>query len=114
MATASTMEDLSRLLAPQRPTAAESRSDSTAEHPANVKPLLRNEPFLLVTSALHMPRSVRSFRRAGMDPIPYPVDFLVRGNYGWMDFIPSMESWWNLNAGLREYAATLFYLAGRA
>jgi uncharacterized SAM-binding protein YcdF (DUF218 family) len=107
------MEDLSRLLAPQRHAAAETRSDSTAEHPANVKPLLRKEPFVLVTSALHMPRSMRSFHRAGMNPVPYPVDFLVQGNYGWKDWIPSMESWWKLNAGLREYLATLLYLAGR-
>ena len=109
VATASRMEDLSRLLAPQRQTAAESRSDSTAEHPANVKLLLKNKSFVLVTSAFHMPRSMRNFHRAGMDPIPYPVDFLVQGNCGWMDWIPSMESWWKLNAGLREYAATLFH-----
>ncbi len=112
LATASTMEDLSRLISPGRPTAAEIKSDSTAEHPGNVKALLRDEPFALVTSALHMPRSMRNFHRSGMNPIPYPVDFLVQGNYGSMDWIPSMENWWKLNAGLREYVATLFYLMG--
>jgi len=114
LATAKTMEDLSRLLAPHRQTAAEAESDSTAEHPAKVKPLLIEPKFVLVTSALHMPRSIRIFRDAGMNPIPYPVDFLVQGQYGWMDWIPSLESWWKLNAGFREYLATLLYMARRA
>lgn len=35
--------------------------------------------WLLVTSALHMPRSVGCFRRAGMSVIPYPVDFRTAG-----------------------------------
>jgi len=31
--------------------------------------------WLLVTSAFHMPRSVGVYRQAGVDVIPYPVDF---------------------------------------
>jgi uncharacterized SAM-binding protein YcdF (DUF218 family) len=33
------------------------------------------ETWLLVTSALHMPRAVGCFRRAGWTIIPYPVDY---------------------------------------
>jgi uncharacterized SAM-binding protein YcdF (DUF218 family) len=32
-------------------------------------------PWLLVTSAWHMPRAVGSFRAAGLEVLPYPVDF---------------------------------------
>lgn len=31
--------------------------------------------YLLITSARHMPRSVGTFRQAGVDVIPYPVDY---------------------------------------
>ncbi|MBG0809814.1 YdcF family protein [Methylosinus sp. H3A] len=41
------------------------------------------EPWLLVTSAMHMPRSVGIFRRVGFPAIPYPVAYHTRGS--WMD-----------------------------
>lgn len=36
------------------------------------------EPWILVTSAFHMPRAVGTFRKAGWTVVPYPTDF----NYG--------------------------------
>ena len=33
------------------------------------------ETWLLVTSAIHMPRAVGCFRRAGWTIVPYPVDY---------------------------------------
>ena len=33
--------------------------------------------ILLVTSAFHMPRAQRLFERAGLQVIPFPVDFQV-------------------------------------
>lgn len=49
---------------------------NTRQHPARVRPLLENPeaPFLLVTSALHMSRSVARFRAAGLQPIAAPAD----------------------------------------
>jgi uncharacterized SAM-binding protein YcdF (DUF218 family) len=38
---------------------------------------LGSAPFLLVTSAFHMPRAVREFRRAGARPIPAPTGQLT-------------------------------------
>ena len=32
-------------------------------------------PWILVTSAFHMPRSVGVYRQQGINIIPYPVDF---------------------------------------
>jgi uncharacterized SAM-binding protein YcdF (DUF218 family) len=106
-----TMQDLSHLIAPGRQVMAEARSESTAEHPANVRPLLRKEPFVLVTSAYHMFRSMRSFNKAGLNPIPYPVDFLAMGGrYGWSDWLPSTQSLWTINVALREYLALALYM----
>ena len=104
-----TMQDLSRLIAPGRQVLAEARSESTAEHPTNVRPLLRKEPFVLVTSAYHMPRSIRSFNKAGLRPVPYPVDFLSSSGYGWLDVLPSFEDLWKMNLALREYQALILY-----
>ena len=38
------------------------------------------QPFVLVTSAWHMPRAVALMRRAGLEPLPCPADFLSRTN----------------------------------
>ena len=35
-------------------------------------------PFALVTSAWHMPRAVALMRRAGLNPLPCPADFLAQ------------------------------------
>ena len=104
-----TMQDLSHLIAPGREVLAEARSESTADHPANVRPLLNKGSFVLVTSAFHMPRSMRSFNKAGLNPIPYPVDFLSSGGYGWLDVLPSFENFWKMNAAIREYQALVLY-----
>ncbi len=107
--TAETMRALSRLLDPGRPAVAEVRSGSTAEHPENVRRLLAGGPFVLVTSASHMPRAMASFRRAGLEPIAYPVAPMVHGRYGWNSFLPSLDSLGTLQAGWREYLGMVFY-----
>lgn len=110
LAVALTMKDLTHFIAPECEVAAEARSESTAEHPSNIRPLLNPGRFILVTSALHMVRSIRSFRKAGLDPIPYPIDFLSAGSgYHWSDGLPSIENLWKLDVAAREYLALAFY-----
>jgi uncharacterized SAM-binding protein YcdF (DUF218 family) len=56
----------------------ESKSRSTAENAAEVSAMLgtgKDSPFLLVTSAFHMPRAVLTFRKAGVNVIPVSTDF---------------------------------------
>lgn len=55
-----------------------------AKRLADPKP---GERWLLVTSAFHMARSVETFRRAGFDVVPYPVDFRSDGRFS-DDFRP--------------------------
>lgn len=60
----------------------EDKARNTWENAVFVKPMLDQKPgerWLLVTSAWHMPRSVGIFRKAGIDVIPFPVDFTTQG-----------------------------------
>ena len=40
-------------------------------------------PWVLVTSAFHMPRAVGVFRRTGWSVVPYPVDYQSLGRIDW-------------------------------
>jgi len=48
-------------------------------------------PYLLVTSAFHMRRSLMIFKKAGMDVIPYPANYIVRRKAVISDLVPSAE-----------------------
>jgi len=47
----------------------------TREEAQAIKQRIGNAPFLLVTSAYHMPRSMQLFQREGVNPIAAPADF---------------------------------------
>ena len=56
----------------------ENRSRNTYENAVFAKELAKPKPgerWLLVTSALHMPRAIGCFRRAGFPVEAYPVDW---------------------------------------
>lgn len=56
----------------------ETSSDDTASEAKSVLPFVRNAPFILVTSAYHMPRAMALFRYLGMRPIPAPSNYASR------------------------------------
>lgn len=67
-----------------------------------------SETWLLVTSALHMPRALLVFEQIGWEVVPYPVDYLTRGD-GRLRFDPNVIAnlgdfdrvvgeWWTLLA----------------
>ena len=58
----------------------ESDSLNTYQNAVNVRKILearRIKKVLLITSAMHTPRSLKIFKRQGSDVIPTPTDFLV-------------------------------------
>jgi uncharacterized SAM-binding protein YcdF (DUF218 family) len=59
----------------------ENQSRNTHENAIFSKPIVPaiTKPWLLVTSAMHMPRAVGVFRHAGYDVIAYPVDYTTAG-----------------------------------
>ena len=65
----------------------EERSRNTVENARFTKALIDPKPgerWLLVTSAIHMPRAVGAFRKAGFPVEAYPVDWRTRGwSYLW-------------------------------
>lgn len=58
----------------------ESDSMSTYDEARFIKPIVKSDPFILVTSASHMNRAVALFKKMGMNPVPAPTDHLVK-NY---------------------------------
>lgn len=59
----------------------ESRSRNTYENAVFTKQIIDSlqfqPPFILITSALHMRRSVSVFKKAGVNNIPFPCDYKV-------------------------------------
>jgi uncharacterized SAM-binding protein YcdF (DUF218 family) len=51
------------------------RARTTAEEADAIRGTVGDVPFLLVTSALHMPRAMILFQSRGMHPIPAPTDY---------------------------------------
>lgn len=49
----------------------------TEEEAKAAKELVGDEPFILVTSASHMTRSMNFFKKEGLDPIPAPTNHLA-------------------------------------
>ena len=92
-------------------------SKNTWKSGTDLQNILRGEQFILVTSATHLPRSMRSFVREGLKPIPAPADYL----YGYHPkyrfpfprpvsyYIPTTDSLMRSSAALYEYLGTLWY-----
>ena len=51
----------------------EVQSRDTKDHPRYVATLLNDKPFILVTSAYHMPRAMKLFAKQHLFPIPAPI-----------------------------------------
>lgn len=69
-----------RLGVPSRQILLQGDSRTTAEDAERTAALLKRRgirSFFLVTSAFHLPRAVACFRKQGLEPIPFPVDFRV-------------------------------------
>jgi uncharacterized SAM-binding protein YcdF (DUF218 family) len=107
--TAQVMEQFAHVLLPDRKIQSEFASNSTVEHPANLKQLLGTNSFVLVTSAYHMPRTMMVFTRAGLQPIPFPVDRYVMGNYKWNDLLPNAGNLETIQIALHEYIGWVWY-----
>ena len=72
------------------------------------------QPWLLLTSASHMPRAMATFRKAGWNVTPYPVDFRTGTQTPWTQYSLAIgASKWHM--ALHELAGLLAYrLGGRA
>jgi uncharacterized SAM-binding protein YcdF (DUF218 family) len=83
----------------------EKDSRDTADEAELIAKIVGKGRFILVTSAVHMPRSMALFRKRGMQPIPAPTDFLVREGRGSGpdSFFPGAGILWEDQAAVHEY-----------
>jgi uncharacterized SAM-binding protein YcdF (DUF218 family) len=72
--------------------------------------------WVMITSAYHMPRAMASFRQAGFDVEPWPVDYRTRGGADlWRPFDKVSEGLRRVDVATREWVGLLAYwLAGRS
>jgi uncharacterized SAM-binding protein YcdF (DUF218 family) len=95
---------------------------NTYENAVNVRKIMADRQIkkvLLVTSAFHMPRSLRIFRKLKMDVIPAPSDYLAsqltldEPSRTWeaavLSAIPDSERLEHFTTALKEYIGTWIY-----
>jgi uncharacterized SAM-binding protein YcdF (DUF218 family) len=93
---------------------------NTHENAVNVKRIMvkesLNEPVLLVTSAIHMPRSMAIFKKEGILAIAAPTDYLAEEEDTpltlqeiTLKLLPDVEAIFQTNAALKEYVGLLTY-----
>jgi len=91
-------------------------SRNTLENKAEVVELLRKtggDSIILVTSALHMPRAVWLFSKAGFTVTPAPTDFEVVPNpFTLKRILPDAEALENSSRALREVLGLAAYRMG--
>jgi uncharacterized SAM-binding protein YcdF (DUF218 family) len=85
----------------------EPRSRDTESEAQCIRPLVGSDPFILVTEASHMPRAMALFRKQGMNPIPAPTGYLVKGPEEKLPtaLIPSGEGFPAAQRAMYEYLA---------
>ena len=82
----------------------ENGSLDTYEEANYLKPYLKQQPFILVTSASHMPRAMKLFKQNGMKPIAAPTQFLVHQTKNpFKRYFPSATYLVHSNIALHEY-----------
>lgn len=96
---AEAMKELAvKLGVPEAEIILEKESTNTYGHTLNLKTLLKDKPFILVTSALHMPRAMGVFEKAGYKPIPAPTGHILLGPYELFNMVVPFARGDNLEA----------------
>lgn len=95
---------------------------NTYHNAVNVRKILLSHGInqvLLVTSAMHMPRSLQIFQRQGINVIPAPTDFLVSEGElqelgstpkaAILNLLPDTDNLHQFTTALKEYIGYLVY-----
>ncbi len=81
----------------------ENNSPDTETQARLVKPFVKDGKFIMVTSAIHMPRAMGLFRNEGLEPIAAPTDYLPRGGTDPRRFLPQTVALGKSAEALNEY-----------
>ncbi len=98
---------------PEKDIILESRSKDTRDEALFIKPIVGSEPFVLVTSAYHIPRSMALFRKLGMNPISSPVGHNIKDRQGIQGFnfhslFPNSDSIRKAELAIHEYLGLIW------
>lgn len=119
-------EDMAKILklagVPAEAILQEGNSLNTHENALFTKPILEENDIskvLLVTSAFHMPRSLKIFARQGIEATPAPTDFLIsqqdviRHDFSReskiLSFLPDSQALYYTSKAIKEYIGTVIY-----
>lgn len=83
------------------------KPDDTRQEALFSKNIVKNEPFVLVTSATHMPRAMQLFHSVGLHPIAAPTDFKREEFRGYLR-APSIHALQNSQTAIHEYIGMLW------
>jgi uncharacterized SAM-binding protein YcdF (DUF218 family) len=101
--------NLEELNVPREHILVERKARNTVENAAFSKQLLEssgNDTALLITSAIHMPRAMKIFTRAGIPAQPFPCNYRVLQTdiaFTWRSLIPSQEAFNRWTLILKEW-----------
>ena len=96
----------------------ENQSRNTYENVLYLKPMMQEfgaktdtgslKPWLVITSASHMYRSLQIFKKQGLDVVALPVDYQTANNLQWtsFDLVEGAQNW---NKALHELIGLLAY-----
>jgi len=91
---------------------AETASKTTYENAINSASILKGsgmQRIFLVTSSLHMNRSVELFKKQGIEVIPAPTDLYSNYDIDWRYFLPEGGALANTRYVLHEYLGIAWY-----
>lgn len=95
----------------------DNHSNNTWESAENINMSLSGQKFILVTSAIHLPRAMKCFTLHGLDPIPAPADFMY-GYYRQFEmpigrsfdyYLPNIEALMGSSSAIYEYLGIWWY-----
>ena len=88
---------------PKKNIVLENHSRDTHEEALFLKDPLKNQPFYLVTSAIHMPRAMSLFEHEGLHPIAAPTDFTETIAPMYYYFLPDDSNLSRSQSAVHEY-----------
>lgn len=84
------------------------KAKDTKEESNYAKETLKKEPFILVTSAAHMPRAMKIFEANWLNPIAAPTDYLAKRESEFLS-IPKASNLKKTESAMHEYVGTLWH-----
>jgi uncharacterized SAM-binding protein YcdF (DUF218 family) len=85
------------------------KAKDTQEEVEDLKKLIGDTPFILVTSAYHLPRAMLMFKSNGLKPIPSPTDFQIASSDSFLS-IPSPNQLNKTQMAWHEYIGIAWYI----